>query len=222
LTCLLALLILSPLNTARAAETSTGGTAVVILTWTAPGDDGTNGIATQYDLRYKVGSMVTESNFAQATTVIGEPEPLPAGTTQSCTVTGLSYGTTYYFALKTADERGNWSAISNIAIRTPAIPTGVGDGAVALKFSAPWPNPARGNTASFSLGIPTETNVDIEAYDVTGRQVRVLSRGAHAPGESTLVWDLRGNEGQRLATGVYMVRARIGDQVVHRRVVIEN
>jgi len=194
---------------------------MVILTWTAPGDDGTNGIASQYDLRYKVGSMVTESNFAQATTVTGEPVPLPAGSTQSCTVTGLNYGTTYYFALKTADERGNWSAISNIAIRTPAIPTGVGDGAVALKFSAPWPNPARGQ-AAFSIGVPKETDVEIEAFDVTGRLVRTLEKGPHVPGESTVVWNLRSNEGQRVSTGVYMVRARIGDQVINRRVIVTN
>ncbi len=165
--------------------------------------------------------LTWKSNYAQATTVTGEPVPTLAGTIQTCTVTGLNFGTTYYFALKTADERGNWSAISNIAVRTPAIPTGVGDGEVALKFSAPWPNPARGQ-AAFSIGVPKETDVEIVAFDVTGRQVRMLAKGPHAPGESTLVWDLRSNDGQRLSTGVYMVRARIGDQVINRRVIVTN
>lgn len=212
---LLALLSLTP-PTARAAEQ---GSASVTLTWTAPGDDGQSGTATQYDLRYLTTS-ISETNFASGTTVTGEPTPAVAGTTQTCTVTGLNYGTTYYFALKTADERGNWSTISNIAIRTPSIPaTGVGD-EIALKFSAPYPNPSHG-VASFALGIPKESEVEVEAFDITGRSVRRLAKGMHQPGASTLVWDLRSDEGQRLATGVYMVRARIGDQVFTRRVVIE-
>jgi hypothetical protein len=213
---MLALLSFTP-PTARAAEQ---GTATVTLTWTAPGDDGQSGTASTYDLRY-FNLPITETNFTLSTAVTGEPTPAAAGTTQSCMVTGLNYGTTYYFALKTADERGNWSLISNIAVRTPAVPTGVGD-EVTLKFSAPWPNPVRGNAASFAIGIPKQTDVEIEAFDITGRSVRKLARGIHPPGESTLVWDLRSDEGQRLATGVYMVRARIGDQVINRRVVIQN
>jgi hypothetical protein len=225
---MLVLLSFTP-PTARAAEPiiqgtadiqAASGTATVTLTWTAPGDDGQSGIAAQYDLRYRTAS-ITESNFATSTTVSGEPVPAVSGTTQICVVTGLNYGTTYYFALKTSDERGNWSPISNIAIRTPSAAVGVGDNIVALKFSAPYPNPARG-VASFSVGVPRETHVEIEAYDVTGRLVRILEKGTHPPGESTLVWDLRSNEGQRVSTGVYLVRARIGDQVINRRVIVQN
>lgn len=213
---MLALLSLTPLS-ARAAEQ---GTASVTLRWTAPGDDGQNGVATQYDLRYMT-FPINESNFPLCVAVTTEPVPTVAGSTQTCTITGLNYGTTYYFALKTADERGNWSAMSNVAIRTPGVPTGVGD-EVVLKFSAPYPNPARGNTASFSMGIPRESEVEVEAFDVTGRSVRKLAKGMQPPGASTLVWDLRSDEGQRLPTGIYMVRARIGDQIIHRRVVIQN
>src|SRR5204863_9051600 len=123
---MLALLSLTPPTNARAAEPiiqgaaeiqAASGTATITLTWTAPGDDGQNGIAAQYDLRYRTSS-ITQSNYATSTLVSGEPAPAASGTTQICVVTGLNYGTTYYFALKTSDERGNWSPISNIAIRT--------------------------------------------------------------------------------------------------------
>ena len=217
---MLALLSFTP-PTARAAETGTTGTATITLTWTAPGDDGQNGTAAQYDLRYMT-IPISEANYALCTQVPGEPVPAAAGTTQTFTVTGLNYGTTYYFALKTSDERGNWSTISNVVAKTAnAIPTGIGDGPVALKFSAPYPNPSRGR-ASFSIGIPRETDVDIEAYDVTGRLVRTLQKGVQPPGERTLVWDLRSNEGIPLSAGVYLVRARIGDQVINRRVIVQN
>ncbi|RKX43917.1 MAG: hypothetical protein DRP27_07600, partial [Thermotogae bacterium] len=75
----------------------------ITLTWTAPGDDGNNGTASEYDIRYST-SEITEENWNSATQCTGEPAPKPAGSSETFTVTGLSPNTTYYFALKTADE----------------------------------------------------------------------------------------------------------------------
>jgi hypothetical protein len=93
----------------------------VALTWTAPGDDGNVGTATTYDIRYST-SPITETNWSSATQVTGEPTPKPAGSTETFTVTGLSLGTTYYFALKTADEVPNWSGLSNVVSATTCAP----------------------------------------------------------------------------------------------------
>lgn len=91
----------------------------VTLTWTAPGDDGDVGTATSYDIRYST-SPITDANFSSATAVSSPPTPLAAGSTESYTVTNLQPSTTYFFALKTSDEAGNVSAISNIATKTTA------------------------------------------------------------------------------------------------------
>ncbi len=85
----------------------------VVVGWTAPGDDGAMGTATTYDLRVSE-SPINASNFTQALTVPGMPTPRVSGTPQSVTVYGLTRGTTYYFAIRTADDRGNWSALSNL------------------------------------------------------------------------------------------------------------
>jgi hypothetical protein len=85
----------------------------ITLSWTAPGDDGNNGTATSYDIRYST-SPITDANWASATQATGEPTPLAAGTSQSFTVTGLLPATTYYFAIKTSDEVPNLSGLSNI------------------------------------------------------------------------------------------------------------
>jgi len=82
------------------------------LTWTAPGDDGDTGTATTYDIRYST-STITEANWATATECTGEPAPQEAGSSETFTVTGLAADTTYYFAIKTADEVPNESPISN-------------------------------------------------------------------------------------------------------------
>ncbi|MFN8586251.1 MAG: fibronectin type III domain-containing protein [Candidatus Eisenbacteria bacterium] len=94
---------------AYAATTPTS----VTLQWTAPGDDGTTGTAAQYDVRWST-SPINESNFGAATRVNGAPAPLAAGSTQSMDITGLTPSTAYWFAIKTADDQGNWSAISNL------------------------------------------------------------------------------------------------------------
>lgn len=84
------------------------------LEWTAVGDDGTTGTASAYDLRYSTSS-ITPANWNAATHASGEPDPQPAGSTETFTVTGLTPGTTYYFALKVGDEVDNWSGVSNVA-----------------------------------------------------------------------------------------------------------
>ncbi len=87
----------------------------VTLHWTAPGDDNTTGTASQYDVRYST-SPITEANWTSALQASGEPAPQVGGTPESFTVNGLLPATTYYFAIKAADEVPNWSAISNVVI----------------------------------------------------------------------------------------------------------
>jgi PKD repeat protein len=85
----------------------------VTLSWTAVGDDDSIGTASIYDMRYAT-SLLSEENWALATQVSGEPLPQVAGEQETLTVAGLTPGTTYYFALKVADEVPNWSGMSNV------------------------------------------------------------------------------------------------------------
>lgn len=85
----------------------------ILLSWTAPGDDGNSGTAQSYDIRYST-SNITDSNWSSATQATGESAPQAAGTSQSMTVSGLKSGTTYFFGLKTTDESNNESGLSNI------------------------------------------------------------------------------------------------------------
>jgi len=118
----------------------------VTLSWTAPGDDDQVGTATSYELRRST-SPIYDANWTAATVVLGTPVPLPAGTRQRTVVRGLTYGTTYYFAIKAVDDADNWSGLSN-EVRwdwpadtgPPAAPAGVtaarqGNGTVRVSWT---------------------------------------------------------------------------------------
>ncbi|MEJ2719692.1 MAG: fibronectin type III domain-containing protein [bacterium] len=85
------------------------------LTWTAPGDDGMSGTASQYDIRYWTRPILDDASWAEATPAGSTPSPKAPGETEVVTVTGLTPGTGYFFAVKTADDVGNWSGLSNFS-----------------------------------------------------------------------------------------------------------
>ncbi|MFA4948638.1 MAG: fibronectin type III domain-containing protein [Candidatus Krumholzibacteriia bacterium] len=136
----------------------------IMLTWTAPGDDGRTGTAAQYDIRYSQNPL-TEAIWPSAEQATGEPSPRPAGSADTFVVTGLTPTTTYYFALKTADAEGNWSAKSIIASApTTAVidnvpPAAVADlaasasatNAVTLTWTAPGDDGALGTAALYDI-----------------------------------------------------------------------
>jgi hypothetical protein len=138
----------------------------VTLTWNAPGDDGSTGTAASYDIRYSTAT-ITDANWGSATQVTGEPAPLAAGNSQSHTVSGLSTSTTYYFAIKTADECPNWSALSNIASRAttaeataPSAIANLGASSetstsVALSWTAPGDDGSTGTATTYDLRYST-------------------------------------------------------------------
>ena len=118
----------------------------VVVRWTAPGDDGSVGTASAYDLRVS-DSPITVSNFDQAQSVTGLPAPAVPGSRQRVTLRGLQRGTPYFFAIKTRDDAGNWASISNLPrydwvldAAPPAAPSGLSaarDGAaVRVQWSA--------------------------------------------------------------------------------------
>ena len=106
--------------------TGTVTSSSIAISWTAPGDDGNTGTATSYDVRYSTSPITGDAQFNVASQATGEPVPSVAGSAESMTVTGLSSGTTYYFALKTSDEVPNVSAMSN----APSLATAAEGGGV--------------------------------------------------------------------------------------------
>lgn len=110
---------LPPDTTAPAAVTDLAASPVsatsVTLTWTAPGDDASTGMAYICDIRYSINPINNDADFAVAGQTQGEPGPKSVGEAETFTIAGLADNRIYYFALKTIDEVGNTSQLSNLA-----------------------------------------------------------------------------------------------------------
>lgn len=120
-------------------------TPEVGITWTAPGDDGYVGQAFVYDIRYALDdSSKLITAWDSCYQVIDPPNPAPAGTEETCSfiVENLPSDTYIYVAVKTADEAGNWSEISNIArfyvgdLYPPGI---INDVQITIQFTLTYP-----------------------------------------------------------------------------------
>jgi len=106
----------APAAIADLTVTATTGTSAAVR-WTAPGDDGTTGTASSYDIRYST-TAITLANWATATAATGEPLPTAAGTQQTFTINALTPSRVYYIGIRTTDNSGNVSGLSNIPTAT--------------------------------------------------------------------------------------------------------
>ncbi len=127
----------------------------VTLTWTAPGDDGAEGTAGEYDVRHSSGGVAPSLLWGSATHTMNEPDPSVAGSEESFTVIGLDPNTEYTFALKTRDEAGNWSEMSNMTVGTTNTPP-------VAAFSV---NPPSGTTAA---AVQFDASASTDGEDVQG------------------------------------------------------
>jgi len=144
---------------------ASGATASSIdLSWTASGDDGASGTATFYDVRYSTAT-ITEGNWSSATQATGESTPSVAGTSEDLTVSGLTADTTYFFAIKTADEVPNESTISNV----PSLATSAED-------EEPEPEPTIQVSGGGATGGVAPSSVSFSGQAFPGSTIEVLRK----------------------------------------------
>lgn len=75
----------------------------------------------------------------------------------------------------------------------------------AASLAPPSPNPARATTA-LRWAMTARGSATMQIVDVTGRVVRTLQQGIAEIGEHTSAWNLRDDQGARVAPGLYFVR----------------
>lgn len=74
------------------------------------------------------------------------------------------------------------------------------------------PNPFSGSMRfAYSIQAPS-THVDIAIFDATGRRMRILAHGTQKAGEYEATWDGTREDGVRVPSGLYLLRAAVGSE----------
>jgi hypothetical protein len=146
---------------------------------------------------------------------------------------GLTAETLYHWRLRIAADspffpRSPWltlagNALTEADLRTASPPTGIANedapAARDPQLDPVRPNPLRAH-GEIAYTLPEAGRVRLAAYDVTGRQVAVLSDGAQEGGRHALRWDGRDAGGHALPAGVYLFRLETAGRVTSQKVVI--
>ncbi|MDD5258541.1 MAG: DUF5123 domain-containing protein, partial [bacterium] len=166
----------------------------VILTWTAPGDDGNSGNAATYSIKYST-SAITDDNWDQANSLTDTPIPQTAGTREVFTVRNLPSKTIYFFALKIADASGNISAISNCA-------EGLSDTLYNLDKVRSFPNPWKKSKGGLITISHLTHNAKVKIFNLASELIRELGEQ-----DGVVTWDAKNENGQDVGSGVYIYYA---------------
>jgi len=184
----------------------------VILKWTAPGDDGSIGRASEYIIRYSEREITNYATWCEANDVTGEPVPKDAGRQETFSVTNLTPGRKYYFVIRAVDDVGNKSILSNS-------PSAFSQREKS-RLSKIYPNPfypAKDRTANISYNLTEGANVVIELYNIVGELVKEWDEGYKSEGEHEVAW-LGENKAQRqVSSGIYIILLRENGVAVDRK-----
>jgi hypothetical protein len=82
-----------------------------------------------------------------------------------------------------------------------------------------YPNPFNPST-TIRFSLPTEQNVRLEVYDMTGSLVKTLLNEALRAGNKEVVWDGTNAAGGKVASGMYMYRLSAGNFVSAKKMIL--
>jgi hypothetical protein len=169
-----------PPTTVTNLSVAAQGDTAVVLSWTAPTDRGPSAEASAYDIRYSP-SYFSKPTWESATQVLEEPKPKPPGETESFTVPGLSPDTSYYFGLKTRDQAGNISEVSNIVLLDVDPPDPITNlqviGVTAHTVSLSWMAPADNGSTTRA----NSYDVRFSPIDITEQNWEAATTAANPP-----------------------------------------
>jgi len=150
-------------------------------------------------------------------------EPL---TNTQFTDTSLPDSAVYWYYVTAAYVNGGWSDESAASVKDAGSYyniTGIGgdEAAAPARFflAQNYPNPFNPST-SISYGLPSDSHVKLEVFNLLGQKVRTLIDGPQNAGYKTVVWDGRDAFGKSVASGVYFYRLNAGEHQDTRKMLM--
>lgn len=153
--------------------TAAGGpvAGMVLLSWTAPGNDGDVGTASYYQIKHTTISSYDWSDF-QGVILSSRTREVegPFGAREAEEMDGLFGGVTYYFAIKTVDAVPNLSELSDIATAYATVDLSPPGPPVNLEITDTLGDEGGSLTLTWDLSSDDETgDEDVYGYKVYRR-----------------------------------------------------
>ncbi len=96
---------------------------------------------------------------------------------------------------------------------TSSVVVGIDDEGIAVvddyNLAQNYPNPFNPST-TIAFTVPSASDVELTIYNVRGQRIRSLVSGKFAGGTHQAVWDGSDEQGQRVASGIYLYRLTVG------------
>ena len=86
-------------------------------------------------------------------------------------------------------------------------------------LSQNYPNPFNPETR-IRFGLPKAAHVLIEIYNALGQKVRILVDDNYQAGYYERIWDARNDRGEKVPSGIYLLKMRAGDFVKTRKMLV--
>jgi hypothetical protein len=79
-----------------------------------------------------------------------------------------------------------------------------------------YPNPFN-PTTTIRFDLPKPADVKLEVYNLLGQRMATLINGYQLAGNHTVTWNGKGDEGEDMATGLYLMKLTAGNQILTRK-----
>lgn len=177
------------------------------LIWTTPSDNGLLGRPLNYYFRYS-NSPINDNQWNQYSEIPFNKSVKAAGEVDTLRIPTLGTDSIYYIAVKSSDDFGNISAISNqVQFNTSLV--GIDDNLIPKEFKIypVYPNPFNPQT-NIKFTIPETSKVSINVYSVVGELVEAICEDKlYSAGEYTFTWTP-----DNLSSGVYLISIQSENQ----------
>ena len=167
------------------------------------------------NLGFVLERKTADSDFVELVSYKNNDDLLGQGTTSnandySYTDNLVEVGTTYEYRLGDVDYNGVVTYHSTRAVTADQTPLA----ADVKKFTVmpAYPNPFNPST-TIRYGIETNSNVNIQIYDITGKLINTLINQEQTQGWHSIIWNGTNQHGKQVPAGIYLSRVISGTNI---------
>jgi hypothetical protein len=136
----------------------------------------------------------------------------------------LDEGVSYYWRVRAGNNTcgdGNWSATKLFTAGTPTGVDGPTEPSLPTEFALlqNHPNPFNACT-TIEFALPIACHVTLDIYNLTGQKVKTLLDTRMASGHKSVVWDGTNDDGEAVASGVYLYKMSAGNELASRKMLL--